>query len=286
MNAFPTSRLDALPPLREVIAEHGLSAQRSLGQHFLLDLNLTRRIANAATRLKEGTVIEVGPGPGGLTRSLLSAGASRLLAIERDERCIKALMSLQKASDNRLFVLHEDALQFNYNKFNPGPLSLVANLPYNIATPLLINWLRMGTRITEMVLMFQAEVAERITASPGNKSFGRLSVISNWCAETQLLFRIPARSFTPPPKVDSAVVRITPKGKRMPNIELSVLESVSGAAFGQRRKTLRRSLSQLDVPTTELLLKSGVDGRRRAEELSIEEFAALAKAVSDLRANL
>ena len=286
MNAFPSSRLDALPPLREVIAEYKVNAQRSLGQHFLLDLNLTRRIANAATHLKEGTVIEVGPGPGGLTRSLLSAGASNLVAIERDERCIRALMPLQEASDNRLTVLHEDALQFSFEELNPAPLSLVANLPYNIATRLLINWLRMGTRISEMILMFQAEVAERITASPGNKSFGRLSVISNWCAETQLLFRVPARSFTPPPKVDSAVVRITPKRKRIPKIELSSLESISGAAFGQRRKTLRRSLSQLDVPTTDLLMKSGVDGGRRAEELSIEEFAALAKVLSDLRANL
>tara|TARA_B100000676_G_C18059157_1_gene836522 strand:- start:866 stop:1726 length:861 start_codon:yes stop_codon:yes gene_type:complete len=286
MNAFPNSRLEALPTLRKIVADYELNARRSLGQHFLLDLNLTRRIANAATHLTEGTVIEVGPGPGGLTRSLLSAGASKLVAIERDERCIKALRSLKEASDNRLVLLHEDALHFNYAESIDGPISLVANLPYNIATPLLINWLRMGTRISEMILMFQAEVAERITASPGNKRFGRLSVISNWCAETQLLFRIPARSFTPPPKVDSAVVRITPKKNRTPKIEISFLESVSGAAFGQRRKTLRRSLSQLDVATTDLLLKSGVDGGRRAEELSIEEFAALAKTLSDLRANL
>jgi len=284
MNAFSASRLDALPPLREVIAEHGLGARRSLGQHFLLDLNLTRRIANAATHLNDGTVVEVGPGPGGLTRSLLSAGATRLVAIERDDRCIKALSTLQEASGEHLVISHGDALEFDFEELHPKPISIVANLPYNVATPLLINWLRMGIGISEMILMFQAEVAERITATPGNKSFGRLSVISNWCAETELLFRIPARAFTPPPKVDSAVVRLTPKSDRTPDIDLSLLEAVSGAAFGQRRKTLRRSLSQLDVPAGDLLQKAGIDGGRRAEELSVEEFAALAEALSDLRA--
>ena len=285
MNAYSASRLDALPPLREVIAEYGLGARRSLGQHFLLDLNLTRRIANAATYLEDGTVVEVGPGPGGLTRSLLSAGASRLVAIERDDRCIEALSPLQAASSGRLIISHGDALEFDFDELEPRPISIVANLPYNVATPLLINWLRMGTRINEMILMFQAEVADRITATPGNKSFGRLSVISNWCAETQLLFRIPARAFTPPPKVDSAVVRLTPNAERTPKIDLSLLESVSAAAFGQRRKTLRRSLSQLDVPVAELLQKSGIDGGRRAEELPVEEFAVLAAALSDLRAS-
>jgi 16S rRNA (adenine1518-N6/adenine1519-N6)-dimethyltransferase len=275
--------LDLLPPLRSVIAEFGLDARRSLGQHFLLDLNLTRRIANGARDLSAGTTIEVGPGPGGLTRSLLAAGAAQVIAVERDERCVAALQPLVAASEGRLRVLAFDALTFDITTAGPPPLRIVANLPYNIATPLLINWLKLGPTVSEMVLMFQLEVAERIVAKPGSKVYGRLSVLSNWCADTRLLFRIPARAFTPSPRVDSAVVRFAPHPEALYAGTLPFLEAVTAAAFGQRRKTLRRSLVSLGVPVSNLLDAAAIDGSRRAEELSVEEFANLAEALSDLR---
>lgn len=282
----PADSIDKLPPLREVIAEYGLNARRALGQHFLLDLNLTRRIATAASDLSQGTIVEVGPGPGGLTRSLLSAGAAKVIAIERDERCVKALGPLVDAADNRLELLCEDALEVDVATLGPSPVRIVANLPYNIATPLLVRWLKAGPAIAEMVLMFQLEVAERITASAGAKTYGRLAVLSNWCAETRFLFRIPARAFTPPPRVDSAVVRLTPfEQPKFPG-NATDIEAVTAAAFGQRRKTLRRSLASLDVPVGPLLERAGVEGGRRAEELNVDAFSSLAVALNDLRGGL
>ena len=286
MNDSSNAALESLPPLREVVAAFGLSARRSLGQHFLLDLNLTRRIANAASEIDKGTIVEVGPGPGGLTRSLLTAGAARVVAIERDERCIEALGDLQEAADGRLTLIAGDALDVDVTSLGPPPLCVVANLPYNVATPLLLRWLSQGPAISELVLMFQLEVAERITASPGGKTYGRLSVISNWCADTRLLFRIPARAFTPPPKVDSAIVRLTPHQTRAYPGAWKDVEAVTAAAFGQRRKTLRRSLASLGVPVADLLSAAEIDGGQRAEQLSVAEFARLAASFNALRANL
>jgi 16S rRNA (adenine1518-N6/adenine1519-N6)-dimethyltransferase len=285
ISSHPES-IDQLPPLREVIAEYGLNAKRALGQHFLLDLNLTRRIASSANRLNVGTTVEIGPGPGGLTRALLMEGAEKVVAIERDERCVEALGPLVDAADGRLEIFHGDALEVNLSALGPPPVRIVANLPYNIATPLLIRWLALGADVSEMVLMFQLEVAERITAVTGEKPYGRLGVMSNWCAETKFLFRIPARAFTPPPRVDSAVVRLVPhKPSSFPG-ERHDIETVTAAAFGQRRKTLRRSLGRLGVSVPELLERTGIDGGRRAEELNVEEFSALAVAFSGLRGDL
>ncbi len=286
MTASPADSIDALPPLREVIAEYGLDAKRGLGQHFLLDLNLTRRIAISASDLSQGTTVEIGPGPGGLTRSLLASGASKVVAIERDERCVKALAPLVEAAGGRLELLCADALEVDVAALGPPPLRIVANLPYNIATPLLVRWLKAGPKITEMTLMFQLEVAERITASAGEKPYGRLAVLSNWCAETRFLFHIPARAFTPPPRVDSAVVRLKPFKQPRFDGDAGDIESVTAAAFGQRRKTLKRSLASLGVPVEALLEFAGIDGRKRAEELDIMAFSSLAVAFSDLREDL
>ena len=286
MTESPADSIDKLPPLREVIAEYGLDARRALGQHFLLDLNLTRRIATSASNLSQGTTIEVGPGPGGLTRSLLASGASKVVAIERDERCVKALATLAEAAGSRFELLYADALEVDVAALGPPPLRIVANLPYNIATPLLVRWLKAGPEITEMILMFQLEVAERVTASVGAKPYGRLAVLSNWCAETRFLFRIPARAFTPSPRVDSAVVRLNPFNQPRFDGDACDIESVTAAAFGQRRKTLKRSLVSLGVPVEALLKRAGIDGRKRAEELDIAAFSSLAVAFSDLREGL
>ncbi len=278
--------INGLPPLRDIIASHGLNARRKLGQHFLLDLNLTRRIAAAASDLSLGTILEIGPGPGGLTRSLLLEGAERIIAIERDERCIRALSPLIKVAAGRLSVHHGDALDVGLESLGPAPIRIIANLPYNIATPLLIHWLRAGKRISEMVLMFQLEVAERIAATVGDKAYGRLAVLSNWCAETKFLFKIPARAFTPSPRVDSAVVRLTPFHKPRFSGNVADIELVTAAAFGQRRKTLRRSLLSLGVSVGAMLERSCIDGGLRAEELDVSAFASLATALSDLREDL
>lgn len=286
MSGPPADWLDRLPPLRAVIAEHGLAARRSLGQHFLLDLNLTRRIARAASGLATGTVVEVGPGPGGLTRALLAEGATNLVAIERDDRCIDALRPLEAASGGRLTLLAADALEVDAVTLGPPPVRIVANLPYNVGTPLLFGWLAQADRIAEMILMFQREVAERITARPGSKAYGRLAVAASWRAETRLLFTVPARAFTPPPKVDSAVIRLMPYQTPPFPAAWPDLEAVSAAAFGQRRKTLRRALSRLDVPAERLLEQAGIDGGRRAETLTVGEFASLARTLSVLRAGL
>jgi 16S rRNA (adenine1518-N6/adenine1519-N6)-dimethyltransferase len=272
---------DGLPPLRDVIRRHGLSAKKSLGQNFLLDLNLTGRIARAAGPLENVTVIEVGPGPGGLTRALLSEGARRVIAIERDTRAVAALGEIADAFPGRLQVIEADALAFDPRPQLDGPARIVANLPYNIATPLLTGWLAAEPWppwYDALVLMFQREVAERIVATPGSKTYGRLSVLANWRCETKILFDIAPSAFVPPPKVTSSVVRLTPRPSLLP-ASLPVMERVTAAAFGQRRKMLRQSLRSLVPDPLPLLAAAGIDPTARAEEIPVAGFAALARAL-------
>ncbi len=274
-----------LPPLRDVIARHGLSARKALGQNFLLDANLTARIARSAGPLEEAAVYEIGPGPGGLTRSLLTEGARHVIAVERDSRCIEALKELRTAFPDRLTIHENDALKVEETSLIPPqqPVKIIANLPYNIATPLLIKWLSAPWPpwYQSLTLMFQKEVAERIVAKSGVKTYGRLSVISQWRANCRILFHIPARAFTPPPKVTSSVVQIIPAGQSKKNLRFQSLETVTAAAFGQRRKMLRSSLKTLGVNAAALLDEVGIDGSRRAEELSVEEFCRLALAFQE-----
>lgn len=274
------SAIDDLPPLREVIARYRLTAVKGLGQNFLLDLNLTARIARAAGDLAGHTVIEVGPGPGGLTRALLATGARRVVAIERDERCLPALGEISARYPGRLDVVHDDALTVDFAGLADGPTRIVANLPYNIATPLLVGWLRAEPWppfYESMTLMFQREVAERIVAAPGSKTYGRLGVLAGWRSDARILFNVPAAAFTPPPKVTSSVVGFVPKRSPFP-ADPAVLERVVAAAFGQRRKMLRQSLRSLGVDPAPLLLAAGIEETRRAEEIGVAGFAALANA--------
>jgi 16S rRNA (adenine1518-N6/adenine1519-N6)-dimethyltransferase len=274
------SAIDDLPPLRDVIARHRLSAIKGLGQNFLLDLNLTMRIARAAGSLEGVTVIEVGPGPGGLTRALLAAGAQKVVAIERDERCLPALDEVGRRYPGRLAVVHGDALAVNYRALAEGPTRIVANLPYNIATPLLVGWLQAEPWppfYETMTLMFQREVAERIVAAPGSKSYGRLAVLAGWRSDARILFNIPAAAFTPPPKIMSSVVGFVPKRSPLP-ADAAVLERVVRAAFGQRRKMLRQSLKSLGVDPLPLLEAVGIEPTKRAEEIDVPGFVALADA--------
>jgi 16S rRNA (adenine1518-N6/adenine1519-N6)-dimethyltransferase len=267
-----------LAPLRQVIARHGIGARRSLGQHFLLDLNLTQRIARAAGDLAGVTVIEIGPGPGGLTRALLAAGTGRLIAIERDERCAGALRELADAYPGRLEVIMADALTVAAGGLGTAPRRIVANLPYNVATPLLLGWLADIAAFDRLILMFQKEVALRLTAAPGSRDYGRLSVIAQWLTEPKRLFDIPPQAFTPPPKVTSSVVELTPRSAPLA-ADRRTLERVTAAAFGQRRKMLRHSLRALGSDPTALLDAAGIAGTARAEELTIAEFCALAAAL-------
>jgi len=268
-----------LPPLREVIARHGLGAKRTLGQHFLLDLNLTRRIARAAGDLTAGTVIEVGPGPGGLTRALLELGARHVVAIERDARCAPALAEIAAAFPGRLEVVMADALTVDAAAIGAAPRRIVANLPYNVATPLLLHWLPSIDAFASLTLMFQKEVAERLTAAPRTKDYGRLTVITQWLAEVRRLFDIPPAAFTPPPKVTSTVVQLRPRSAPPSPADRPTLERVTAAAFGQRRKMLRQSLKSLTPDTGGLLARAGVPETARAEELGVAEFCALARAL-------
>ncbi len=271
-----------LPPLREVIARHGLGARKALGQHFLFDLNLTRRIARAAGDLSTGTAIEVGPGPGGLTRALLAEGAGHVVAIEKDSRCLDALAGLAAAYPGRLEVIAGDALEIELAGIGAPPRRVVANLPYNVATPLLIGWLKSlvedPAAFAGFTLMFQKEVALRLAARPRTKSYGRLSILTQWLTEAHLLFDVRARAFTPPPKVASAVVSLTPHPRPLAPAPLDALERVTAAAFGQRRKMLRQSLKSLGVPPAGLIAAAGVAETARAEELEVEAFCALARA--------
>lgn len=277
--------IDGLPPLREVIERHGLQAKKALGQNFLLDLNLTGKIARTAGDLSDATVIEVGPGPGGLTRALLSNGARHVIAIERDERCLAALAEVSDHYPGRLEVVSGDALKTDFTGLasratgNGGPVKIVANLPYNIGTELLVRWLTVSDWppfYTSMTLMFQREVAERIVAPAGSDSYGRLGVLAGWRTEARIAFDVPPQAFTPPPKVTSSVVHLVPRPTPLP-AEVKKLGRVTEAAFGQRRKMLRQSVKNLGGEA--LLERAGIDPTRRAETLSVEEFVRLTNAV-------
>ena len=273
--------VDGLPPLRDVIARHGLFARRALGQNFLFDLNLTGKIARAAGNLSRSTVIEVGPGPGGLTRALLMHDAARVVAIERDERCLAALAEISEHYPGRLEIVSGDAMSVDFAGLaaDADDVRIVANLPYNIGTELLIRWLtpeKWPPFYRSMTLMFQREVAQRIVASPGSGSYGRLAVLAGWRTEARIAFDVPPQAFTPPPKVTSSVVHIVPKAELMP-ADVKRLAKVTEAAFGQRRKMLRQSLKSLGGE--KLLAAVGIDATRRAETLSVEEFVALANAL-------
>lgn len=271
---------DGLPPLREVIQRHGLAAKKALGQNFLLDLNLTGKIARAAGALDGTTVIEVGPGPGGLTRALLLHGAKKVIAIERDERCLEALAEIAARYPGRLEVISGDALKTDFMALAAGEkVKIAANLPYNIGTELLVRWLTTSDWPpfwSSMTLMFQREVAERIVAAPDSGSYGRLGVLAGWRAEARIVFDLPPQAFTPPPKVTSSVVHLTPRAAPL-EADLRAMERVTEAAFGQRRKMLRQSLKSLGGEA--LLEKAGIDGTRRAETLTIEEFARIARSI-------
>ena len=281
-----TPPAEPLPPLRKIIARYGLGARRSLGQHFLLDLNLTRRIAREAGPFTGRTVVEIGPGPGGLTRSLLETDAKRIIAIERDSRCVEALGVLTEAYPGRLHIIEADALTTLPASVAGAdvPCIIVANLPYNIGTRLLIDWLRDLSGIQSMTLMFQKEVADRILAPPGGRGFGRLSVITQWLCDVRRLFDIPAQAFVPPPKVQSMVIQLTPRQEPLAPAEFKDVEAITAAAFGQRRKMLRSALRSLDVDAPSLLEAAGIRPDLRAETLSVEEFCALARALKLARA--
>jgi 16S rRNA (adenine1518-N6/adenine1519-N6)-dimethyltransferase len=280
------SAIDDLPPLREVIRAHALSARKSLGQNFLLDLNLTAKIARAAAPLEEAVIVEIGPGPGGLTRALLALGARRVIAVEHDERALPALRQIAARYPGRLDIVCADA-----KAFDPRPLlageraKIVANLPYNIATPLLVGWLS-----TEpwppwydmMVLMFQREVAMRIVARENEEAYGRLGVLANWRAETKILFDISPAAFVPPPQVTSSVVRLIPRQTPEP-CDRRALEQVAAAAFNQRRKMLRQSLKSLPADPARLAAAAKIDPTRRAETVPISGFVAMARELADIR---
>ena len=288
-----------LPPLREVIRRFGLSARQALGQNFLLDLNLARRIARGAAPLDAVSVIEIGPGPGGLTRALLLEGARHVTAIERDTRCLGALQEIAAAFPGRLTVIEadaleelvgaypgrlrviaEDALAVDPKSLVPAPRKIVANLPYNIATPLLIGRLHEIDAYQSLTLMFQKEVAQRLAAAPRTKAYGRLSVLTQWLCRVELLFDVAPSAFVPAPAITSTVVRLTPHAAPLAPCRMDLLERATAAAFGQRRKMLRQSLRALDEDANGLIAAAGVSPTARAEELSVEEFCALARAIA------
>jgi 16S rRNA (adenine1518-N6/adenine1519-N6)-dimethyltransferase len=279
---------DALPPLREVVAAHGLDAKKNLGQNFLFDLNLTARIARAAGPLADATIIEIGPGPGGLTRALLAEGAKRVIAIERDARCLPALAEIAALYPGRLDVIEGDALQTDVAALvgDARPARICANLPYNIATALLTGWLDVPhwpPVFDRFVLMFQKEVAERIVATPRERAdYGRLAVLANWRCTTRILFDVPAAAFTPAPKVTSAIVELVPRAAPLA-CDSTLLSAITQAAFGQRRKMLRQSLKGLGVDPLDLLSHAGLDPTKRAEEIDVAGFVALANVLKDMR---
>ncbi|SEH24371.1 16S rRNA (adenine(1518)-N(6)/adenine(1519)-N(6))-dimethyltransferase RsmA [Rhizobium sp. NFR12] len=275
--------LDGLPPLRDVVQRHGLDAKKSLGQNFLFDLNLTQKIARAAGPLEDVTVFEVGPGPGGLTRAILSLGAKKVIAIERDARALPVLQEISDHYPGRLEVIEGDALQIDFaalaaEKAGGGPVKIIANLPYNIGTQLLLNWLLPEDKSwppfwQSLTLMFQREVGLRIVADQEDDHYGRLGVLAGWRTDPHMMFDVPPQAFSPPPKVTSTVVHLIPRANPLP-CDVSKLERITHAAFGQRRKMLRQSLKP--VGGEALLAKAGIDPQRRAETLSVEEFVRLA----------
>ncbi|TNF64222.1 MAG: 16S rRNA (adenine(1518)-N(6)/adenine(1519)-N(6))-dimethyltransferase RsmA [Rhodobacteraceae bacterium] len=277
------SGIDALPPLREVIAAHGLSAKKALGQNFLLDLNLTAKIARAAGDLTGADVLEIGPGPGGLTRGLLAAGARRVLAVEKDARCLPALDQIAQAYPGRLQVVEGDALKIDAAALLTPPIKVVANLPYNVGTELLVRWLTPPAWPpfwTSLTLMFQREVAERIVARPGGKAYGRLAVLAQWRADAKIVMSLPASAFTPAPKVDSAVVHLTALPAPRHPADAAVLSRVVAAAFNQRRKMLRAALKGIAPDIEDRLRAAGIAPTERAEQVSLEAFCALAREVA------
>jgi 16S rRNA (adenine1518-N6/adenine1519-N6)-dimethyltransferase len=279
---------DGLPPLREVIRELELSAKKSFSQNFILDFNLTRRIARAGGPLEGVTVVEVGPGPGGLTRALLLEGAERVIAIEMDERCRPALEQIGAHYPGRLQIIMADALTVDFASLVPpgAPARAISNLPYSVATPLLVNWLKSEAWppwYDNLVLMFQREVAERIVSEPYTKAYGRLAILCQWRTSPRILFNVAPQAFTPPPKVSSSVVLLTPTPVPLPLGNVSFLEETAAAAFGQRRKMLRSSLKPLFSDTEGVLRDLGIEATRRAEELSIAEFCRLAESLEQQR---
>jgi 16S rRNA (adenine1518-N6/adenine1519-N6)-dimethyltransferase len=267
-------------PLREVIRDYDLRADKRLGQHFLLDVNLLRRIAALAGDLSGCTVLEIGPGPGGLTRALLATDAERIIAIERDPRCIDALGELSADAGGRLQVIEADALKVDLQTLDGGPLTIIANLPYNVGTALLLSWLDQLDHIRSMTLMFQREVAERLIAVPRSRSYGRLSVIVQWLCKVERLLNLPAKAFVPPPKVASSIVQLIPRAEPLADVKKAALEKVVAAAFGQRRKMLRTSLKTLGRDPIPMLANADIPETARAEEIDIMGFCRLANAFS------
>lgn len=276
--------IDNLPPLREVISAHGLTARKSLGQNFLLDLNLTAKIARMAGDLDNSDILEIGPGPGGLTRGLLSEGARHVLAVEKDARCLPALQQIAEACPGRLTVLNDDALRIDALAHLTPPIRIVANLPYNVGTELLIRWLtpRVWPPVwTSLTLMFQREVAERIVARPGSKAYGRLALLAQWRCDARIAMTLPPGAFTPPPKVSSAVVHLTALPEPRFPADAAMLERVVAAAFNQRRKMLRAALKSVHPDIENLLRQAGIAPTDRAEQISLEAFCALARTLND-----
>ncbi|GLQ26809.1 16S rRNA (adenine(1518)-N(6)/adenine(1519)-N(6))-dimethyltransferase RsmA [Sulfitobacter pacificus] len=277
------SAIDTLPPLREVIATHGLSARKSLGQNFLLDLNLTAKIARQAGNLTGCDVLEIGPGPGGLTRGLLAEGARHVLAIEKDPRCLPALAEISSAYDGKLTVMEGDALEINPLEHLTPPIRVAANLPYNVGTELLVRWLTPAEWPPfwqSLTLMFQREVAERIVAVPGSKAYGRLALLAQWRADARIVLHLPPEAFTPPPKVSSAVVHLTALPEPRFPADPAILNRVVAAGFNQRRKMLRASLKGVAPDMEDRLRAAGIKPTERAEQVSLEAFCALAREVA------
>ena len=278
------ARIDELPPLRDVIATHQLSAKKSLGQNFLLDLNLTAKIARQAGYLSGADVLEIGPGPGGLTRGLLAEGARRVLAIEKDERCLPALQEISDAYDGRLRVINGDALEIDPLQYLTPPIKIAANLPYNVGTELLVRWLtpkEWPPFWQSLTLMFQKEVAERIVAQPGGKAYGRLAILAQWRADAKIVLDLPPQAFTPPPKVSSAVVHLTALPEPRFPADAATLSRVVAAGFNQRRKMLRASLKGVAANIEDHLIAAGIQPTERAEQVSLEQFCALARSIKD-----
>ena len=282
------TQIDDLPPLRDIIRRHELRQKKSLGQNFLLDLNLTSRIARAADPIAGATIVEIGPGPGGLTRALLALGAARVIAVERDERAVAALQEISARYPGRLDIIAADALRYDPRMVLGGTRAkIVANLPYNIATALLVDWLTAEPWppwYDELVLMFQREVAERIVAAPGSKSYGRLSVLTGWRTQARIMFDVAPSAFVPPPKVTSSVVRIVPRQAPLA-CDSKTLQRVTEAGFGQRRKMLRQSLKTLGVNAAALLAAAGIEPTARAEDIPVDGFVALARTFAKIRAD-